>query len=78
MLGQRVRELREAKGWSQEELARRVGLNPKTIYNYEAGARGVKEPPLSTVKALANALNVTLEELLAEPENGAEPAKVAG
>lgn len=74
MIGQRVRQLREAKGWSQEELARRIGKDAKTIYNYESGARGAKEPPLSTVRALADAFGVTLEELLADPENGPKVA----
>lgn len=86
MIGQRVKELREAKGWSQEELARRVGVNSKTIYNYESGARGAKEPPLSTVRALADALGVSLDDLLAEPDNSVlaealnsiDPGKVAG
>jgi transcriptional regulator with XRE-family HTH domain len=74
LIGQRVKELREARGWSQEQLARRVGVNAKTIYNYESGARGAKEPPLSTVQALADAFGVTLEELLTEPENGPKAA----
>lgn len=68
MIGQRIRQLRKAKGWSQPELARRAGLTEKTITNYETAARGVKDPPLSTVQAIADALGVTLTDLLAEPE----------
>jgi transcriptional regulator with XRE-family HTH domain len=86
LIGQRVKQLREAKGWSQDELARRVGLTSKTISNYETGARGIKEPPLSTVRALADALGVPLDALLAEPGNelladalnSIDPGKAAG
>jgi transcriptional regulator with XRE-family HTH domain len=86
LIGQRVKQLREAKGWSQDELARRVGLTSKTISNYETGTRGVKEPPLSTVRALADALGVPLDELLTEPANelladalnSVDPGKAAG
>jgi transcriptional regulator with XRE-family HTH domain len=71
LIGQRVRTLREARGWSQRELARRVGLTSKTISNYERGERGVKEPPLSTVQALAEVFGVTVIDLLGEPEGAA-------
>ena len=33
----RIRELREAKGWSQAELAERAGTRQATISEYETG-----------------------------------------
>ena len=34
--GEKVRELRNRRGWSQEELAKRVGRSKRTIVNYES------------------------------------------
>jgi transcriptional regulator with XRE-family HTH domain len=52
----RVRELREAKGWSQAELARRAGLRPATLSAIETNqTTGID---LTTLDALAMALGV--------------------
>jgi transcriptional regulator with XRE-family HTH domain len=69
VIGQRVRKLREARGWTQQQLADRAGLTNDTISNYERGGRrGQKAPSLPTVKAIADALGVSMDDLLAEPE----------
>lgn len=36
-VGQRIREAREARGWSQEVLAREIGVSVRTITNLENG-----------------------------------------
>lgn len=52
----RVRELREAKGWSQAELARRAGLRPATLSAIETNqTTGID---LATLDAIATALQV--------------------
>lgn len=38
----KIKELREELGWSQEELAHRAGLHPNTIGSYERGSRDPK------------------------------------
>ena len=38
-IGTRIRQLRLSHGWSQTELARRVGVNKSVISFYELGAR---------------------------------------
>lgn len=68
MLGQRVRKLREANGWTQMELAERTGLSNQSISMIELGKRGAKNPPLSTIQILARAFGITVDELVAEPE----------
>jgi transcriptional regulator with XRE-family HTH domain len=51
----RLRELREAAGWTQEQLAERVGAKREAVARWEAGKR---EPGWSNVLALAEALGV--------------------
>lgn len=52
----RVRELREALGWTQAELARLATLRPATLSAIERNeTTGID---LSTLEALADALNV--------------------
>ena len=63
MFGQRVKKLRDERGWTQQELADRAGLTNDTISNYERGKRGAL-PPLRTVQAIARAFEVPLSDLL--------------
>jgi transcriptional regulator with XRE-family HTH domain len=55
--GARLRGLREAEGWSQEELARFAGVNRWAVAKLE---QGVREPSWPTLLALAGALGVPL------------------
>jgi diguanylate cyclase (GGDEF)-like protein len=52
--GNRVRELRNERGWTQEELAERAGYVKKTIENIEAGRRVLPR----TLAEVAEALGV--------------------
>uniref|UniRef100_UPI0030F528A3 helix-turn-helix domain-containing protein n=1 Tax=uncultured Wocania sp. TaxID=2834404 RepID=UPI0030F528A3 len=60
-LANRVKELRKRKGFSQEELTEISGLSLRTIQRIE---NGETEPRGDTFKRLANALNVTPDELI--------------
>lgn len=57
-----LRELRERVGLSQEGLARLIGVSSKTISNWERGI-GAASLTVPQMKALCEALRVTLEEL---------------
>ena len=35
--GEKVRKLRNEKGWTQEELARKLGVTSRTVFTYENG-----------------------------------------
>jgi transcriptional regulator with XRE-family HTH domain len=72
VFGQRVKTLREQRGLTQQQLATMAGLTNDTISNYERGRR--TDPPVSVVYAVASALEVTVEELLAEPQAEQEVA----
>lgn len=63
--GLAVRQLRDAQGWSQEELALRADLNRSYLGEIE---RGCVMPSLATVAKLAQALDVSLPGLLVRCE----------
>jgi transcriptional regulator with XRE-family HTH domain len=58
---QRLKELRRERGWSQARLAGRAELDPSTVNQIE---RGVREASPGTLRKLAEALEVSLYELL--------------
>jgi transcriptional regulator with XRE-family HTH domain len=55
---EKLRQLRDAAGLTQEQLAERSGINLWTIRGYEQGRRG---PNWKGVLSLAKALNVAAE-----------------
>jgi transcriptional regulator with XRE-family HTH domain len=55
-VGLRVRELREGRGWTQAELARRAGIRRATVNRIE-NAR-IKSIDLEVLEKLATALEV--------------------
>jgi transcriptional regulator with XRE-family HTH domain len=61
--GRNVRRLREAKGWSQEDLAEYANLHRTYVSGIE---RGVRNPTLTVVARVASALDVKAEVLLGE------------
>lgn len=63
--GATLRRLRVERGLSQEDVARRLGTSRQVISRYESGAR---MPKLSTVTALAAALDAPLGALTGEAE----------
>ena len=59
--GSRLRELRLAAGLSQEALAKRARVSYRTVFRLESGeTKTVRE---LTIMALADALDVTTDEL---------------
>ena len=59
--GQRLRETRIAKGMTVRDLAARSRVDDETIVALEEGRQ---EPPLATVRKLADALGVAVEDLV--------------
>ncbi len=54
-----IRDLRESKAWTQEELAERSGLSYRTIQRLEAGS----EPSAMSLKRLAETFDVPVDTL---------------
>ncbi len=57
-----LKKLRESKGLSQEKLARLSDVANNTIVKIEAGKN--QNPTLDTLKKIAKALSVSVDELI--------------
>lgn len=71
-VGERIRARREARGWSQGELARRLGRTQTAISYWESGRRALAVDDLLEV---ARVLEVPTADLL--PDGGRKPAMPA-
>jgi len=60
-LGERIRELRKARGLTQNELAERMGVTQALIASYESARRSV---PLRKLCMLTDVFGVSMEELV--------------
>lgn len=56
VLGEKIREKRLERGWTQPELAERIGCNKSTILRIE---RGEHDLPQSRIKEFARVLGTT-------------------
>ena len=58
--GEQLKKIRTAKGFTQESLADKIGVQKQTISRYENSDR---EPNVRNAKRIADALGVTLADL---------------
>jgi len=63
LLAKNLRELRQEKGWSQDELAARSGLHRTYIGTVERAEQSIT---VDSMEKLASALNVKVSRLLEE------------
>jgi transcriptional regulator with XRE-family HTH domain len=66
--GDRIREVRESLGWTQQVLADKAGLSKGFLSDVENGHRGISSDNLLKV---ANALGATLDYLTGNAEQSA-------
>ena len=59
-IGNRIKEIRTAKGWTQAKLAEASGVEPSNISHIERAATKLSLPTLVNI---ANVLGVTLDEI---------------
>lgn len=69
-MGDRIKELRISKGWSQEELGERLGLKRAAINKYETGS--VENIKRSTIQTMADIFGVSPAYLLAFDDDEAK------
>lgn len=60
LIGQRIKKLRQSKGFSQEKLAEIMGISPKYLSNIE---RGKENPTLDIFMKIAGSLNIEISEI---------------
>lgn len=68
--GTRLRELREARGWTRKQLADAADMSASGVRDLELGNR---KPAWETVLALGKALGVSCETFTQEPTASSEP-----
>ncbi len=65
LIGARIKELRKSRHLTQEQLAEKVGINPKYVSSIE---RGKENPTLETFIKVAKTLDVSIGELFHQLE----------
>jgi transcriptional regulator with XRE-family HTH domain len=69
----RLRELRNGAGWTQRELADRAGVSSGAICHWE---QGIREPSITSLVALAQALGVDCQAFLELAGELTEPKRI--
>lgn len=60
-IGERIRSARKSAGLTQVQLAEKSGVASISIHQYESGKR---QPRIEQLQAIADALNISLDDLL--------------
>ena len=66
-IGRQIRDIRCAKGLTQEELAEMINVSTSFISKIE---RGIRHPGLETMISIASALGTTIDVLLIGNQSG--------
>ena len=61
LLGERIRKLRQARGWRQLDLAEEAGINENYVSDLELGR---KEVCLRTMQAIADAFGIKIADMM--------------
>lgn len=74
-IGGRVRELRDDRGWTRQELAGRAGLSPRFLAQLEVGQGNIS---ISRLASVAEALDHSLKDLIPADSSPMRGAKKRG
>ena len=64
----KLKELRQARGLSQSQLAEKTGINVRTIQHYEQGSKIFDHARIDTILKVCIALNCKLEDVIENQE----------
>lgn len=59
-IGEKIKYYRKLNNWTQTDLGKKIGMGKNAIGNYE---RGFRSPKKDTMFALANAFNISIDDL---------------
>jgi transcriptional regulator with XRE-family HTH domain len=62
IMAKNIKKYRDKKGISQDKLSKLAGITLHTITKIESGA--TSDPRIETVKKIANALGVSIDDLI--------------
>lgn len=65
-IGERIKELRKRKHWTQDELAHLLEVAPSSVGSYERGSR---QPAIENLIRMSKYFNVSLDYLLCQTED---------
>ena len=60
-LSNKIEKLRKIRGWSQEELANKIGVSRQAVFKWESGAN---MPDIEKIKKLVDLFKVSYDFLL--------------
>jgi len=60
-IGERIKKIRNSKGWTQKQLAMKAGITIQSVLYVEKGKRGLSS---HTMRSISSALEVTADYLL--------------
>ena len=61
---QNLKEARKTAGYTQEQMAKKLGISFRTYQNYELVTNNNREPDLATLCKIAKTLDVSVDYLL--------------
>jgi transcriptional regulator with XRE-family HTH domain len=76
LIKDRLRELRTAAGLSQQDVAVKAGLSVSNVAQIESGK--IPNPRMYTLRGLARALGVTLDQLAGDDGERPTPSRRKG
>lgn len=67
-MSKKLKEMRQAKGLSQSQLAEKTGINVRTLQHYEQGSKIFDNARIDTILKCCIALNCKLEDVIENSE----------
>lgn len=67
-MSKKLKEVRQARGLSQSQLAEKAHMNVRTLQHYEQGSKIFDHARIDTILRVCLALNCKIDEVIENPE----------